>query len=37
VAGPSSDFYALTQVLCEVGGVEDFIFDWLAAIDGEGV
>jgi hypothetical protein len=37
VAGPSSDFYALAQVLCEVSGVEDLIFDWLAAVDGEAV
>jgi len=37
MASPSSDFYALTQVLCEVGGVEDFILDWLGTIDGEAV
>jgi hypothetical protein len=37
VAGPASNFYALAEVLCEVGGVEDLIFDWLAAVDGKAV
>jgi len=37
MSSPSSDFYALAEVLGEVGGIEDFIFDWLGAINGEAV
>ena len=29
------DFYALLEVLCEVGSVEDLILDGLGAVDGE--
>lgn len=35
MSSSSSDFYALTEILSEVGSVEDFIFDGLSAINGE--
>lgn len=37
VTNLSVDFYSGFQKLSEVAGVEDLIFDWLGAIDGEGV
>ena len=35
MSGAASNFYVLAEILCEGGGVEDLILDWLGAIDGE--
>lgn len=35
MSSSASDFYALTEVLGEVGSIEDFIFDGFGAIDGK--
>jgi hypothetical protein len=35
VASPSCDFDASAEELGEIAGIEDFILNWLGAINGE--